>query len=91
VPVPEESESVTEAVLNALFLRGARPARISFNLISASKPLRCLLHAAGSGTPTERINRYPIRQRALKPDEVRKELEAADAVLATLRRCGNSC
>ncbi|HXH13676.1 MAG TPA: helicase-related protein [Alphaproteobacteria bacterium] len=83
VPVPEESESVTEAVLNALFLRrrktGAHQLQLDFGL---EAPQVASLHACWErDAERERINRTRFAQRALKPDEVRKELEATDAVL----------
>lgn len=82
VPVPDESESVTEAVLNALFLRGKPPtdgAQMELGLdMSAVEGLhrRWDMDAA-----REKLNRTRFAQRALKPDEVRRELEATDAVL----------
>lgn len=84
VPVPEESETVTQALLNALFLR-AKPA-------TPSGPLQLQFDFDDPGVDTlhrkwerdaerERVNRTRFAQRALKPAEVRTELEATDAVL----------
>jgi len=83
VPVPEESESVTEAVLNALFLRGRKTGANQLQLdLGFEAPQVASLHARWErDAERERINRTRFAQRALKPDEVRKELEAADAVL----------
>jgi superfamily II DNA or RNA helicase len=82
VPVPEESESVTEAVLNALFLRGGyqREAR---QLAFEFEPDKVAdLHTRWErDAERERITRSRFAQRALKPEEVQRELEAADAVL----------
>ena len=81
VPVPEDSESVTEAVLNALFLRGYSkdPRQLTFNFMPNSV---ATLHARWKwDAEREKINRSRFAQRSLKPEEVRKELEAADAVL----------
>ena len=82
VPVPEESESVTEAVLNALFLRGRRPAdarqlALDFTPAEVTELHRRWDHNA----ERERLTRTRFAQRSLKPQEVQAELEAADAVL----------
>ena len=84
VPVPEESETVTEALLNALFLRGKKAVatggeqlELDFGLPEVeSFHRRWELDAE-----REKINRSRFAQRALKPEEVRQELEATDAVL----------
>lgn len=81
VPVPEESESVTQAVLNALFLRGARAGARQLALDLGVPEVETLHRRWGRDAERERINRTRFAQRALKPDEVRKELEATDAVL----------
>lgn len=81
VPVPEESESVTEAVLNALFLQGYSrdPQQLAFDFMPNSVTI---LHRQWeSDAEREKITRTRFAQRALKPEEVRRELEAADAVL----------
>lgn len=82
VPVPEESESVIEAVLNALFLRsgyqtGARQLAFDFMADSVTQ----LHNQWERDAAREKITRTRFAQRALKPEEVRRELEAADAVL----------
>ena len=84
VPVPEESESVTQAVLQALFLRGGRPGVDVRQLdLGLDIPHRVTaLHARWEGdAERERVNRTRFAQRALKPADVRQELEATDAVL----------
>jgi superfamily II DNA or RNA helicase len=89
VPVPEESESVTEAVLNALFLRGdtsatADAAQLEFGLTVPgveSFHEQWDLRVAREKQSREKLNRTRFAQRALKPDEVQRELEATDAVL----------
>lgn len=84
MPVPEESETVTEALLNALFLRGQPP--------EPTGPAQLQLDFGISEVDTfhrkwqldaerEKLNRSRFAQRALKPAEVRQELEATDAVL----------
>jgi superfamily II DNA or RNA helicase len=83
VPVPEESESVTQAVLNALFLRGRGGASATDQLaLGLQVPEVATLHQRWQAdAERERVNRTRFAQRALKPDEVRHELEATDAVL----------
>jgi superfamily II DNA or RNA helicase len=82
VPVPDESESVTEAVLNALFLRGK--ATVDDGQLELGLDLSAVndLHRRWDmDAAREKLNRTRFAQRALKPDEVRRELEATDAVL----------
>ena len=82
VPVPEESESVTEAVLNALFLRGGyrgEARQLAFDLVPSEV---VDLHTRWErDAERERLTRSRFAQRALKPQEVQQELEAADSVL----------
>jgi hypothetical protein len=84
VPVPEESESVTEAVLNALFLRERRerggPRQLTLDFDTQAQ-VASLHERWERDAERERVNRTRFKQRALKPDEVRLELEATDAVL----------
>jgi superfamily II DNA or RNA helicase len=82
VPVPEESESVTQAVLEALFLRSRREGAwqqlaLDFGVSEIAEFHRRWERDA----ERERINRTRFAQRALKPEEVQRELEATDAVL----------
>ncbi|MGQ9741723.1 helicase-related protein [Chloroflexus sp.] len=82
VPVPAESESVTEAVLNALFLRGGRATaarQLAFDF--AQHDVQALHRRWEQDAERERLNRTRFAQRALKPQEVQRELEATDAVL----------
>lgn len=83
VPVPEESESVTQTVLNALFFRGRSAAEASQQLdLGLQLPEVNELHRRWDlDAARERENRTRFAQRALKPEEVRRELEATDAVL----------
>ena len=83
VPVPEESESVIEAVLNALFLRprsrGGEQLQLDLGL---GLPQVAALHARmEAGAERERTNRTRFAQRAIKAAEVGRELEAVDSVL----------
>ncbi|MCK6456029.1 MAG: DEAD/DEAH box helicase [Phycisphaerae bacterium] len=83
VPVPVESESVTEAVLNALFLRGdkADKPQMQFHFGGEESPVTKFHRRWERDAEREKINRTRFAQRALKPAEVRQELEATDAVL----------
>lgn len=83
VPVPAESESVTEAVLNALFLRGdkADKHQMQLDFGGAESPVTKFHRRWERDAEREKINRTRFAQRALKPAEVRQELEATDAVL----------
>lgn len=83
VPVPDESESVTEAVLNALFLRRRRdPGSAQQLVLDLGVPQVEDFHRRWDlDAERERINRTRFAQRALKPGDVRQELEATDAVL----------
>jgi superfamily II DNA or RNA helicase len=83
VPVPEESETVTQAVLKALFFRGATARETSQQLeLGLELPEVVDLHRRWDlDVAREKENRTRFAQRALKPEEVRGELEAADAVL----------
>lgn len=81
LPVPEESETVTEALMNALFLRkGAEDAQqLSLDL---GVPQVTELHRKMElDAEREHRNRTRFAQRALKPEEVKRELEATDEVL----------
>ncbi len=84
VPVPEESETVTQAVLNALFLR-ARPAdtanQLALDLGGMPAEVDALHTQWTRDAERERVNRTRFAQRAIKPEEVRRELEATDNVL----------
>lgn len=83
VPVPDESDSVTEAVLKALFLRGRRSHERAEQLVlDLGVPEIEKLHKQWErDAERERVNRTRFAQRALKPVEVRAELEQADQVL----------
>ena len=82
VPVPEESESVTQAVLEALFLRGDRKADTRQLELNFGLPQVAEFHRRWErDAERERLNRTRFAQRALKPEEVQRELEATDAVL----------
>ncbi len=82
VPVPEASESVTQAVLEALFLRRGRWAAARQLALDLGVPEVEQFHQQWQQyAEREQINRTRFAQRALKPDEVQREVEATDAVL----------
>ncbi|MCB1216858.1 DEAD/DEAH box helicase [bacterium] len=84
VPVPEESQSVFEALLNSLFLRGKRDQnnQLRLDLDDDEIQMKHQLQARWDrDVERERVNRSRFAQRALKPAEVRSELESIDEVL----------
>ncbi len=81
VPVPEEGESVTQAVLEALFLRGRRSSERQLHLDLGIPEVAQLHRRWERDAERELINRTRFAQRALKPQEVQREVEATDRVL----------
>jgi superfamily II DNA or RNA helicase len=81
VPVPEADESVTEAVLKALFLRGAPRVEQQLQFDFVAPEVSDLHRRWDEAVAREKISRTRFAQRAIKADEVRRELDAADAVL----------
>jgi superfamily II DNA or RNA helicase len=82
VPVPEASESVTQAVLEALFLRkGHWSAERQLTLDLGVPEVDEFHRRWDRSVEQERRNRTRFAQRALKPEAVQRELEATDAVL----------
>src|ERR1051325_5605327 len=83
VPVPAESETVTQAVLNALFLRGKRkgPDQLEFDFGIDAPEVDDFHKSWDREAERERVSRTRFAQRAIKPDEVKRELEATDSVL----------
>jgi len=83
VPVPEESETVTQAVLQALFFKGRSVEEAIPQMeLGLEIPAVARLHRSWDlDVAREKENRTRFAQRALRPDEVRQELEATDAVL----------
>jgi len=80
VPVPEESETVMQAVLNALFLRGSGQLRQQ-SLFGEEEEIKRFHQRWEEDAQREKLIRTRFAQRALKPEEVKRELEATDAVL----------
>ncbi len=78
VPVPMDSETIMESVLKALFFRGPRPEQLRlFEDMTVTD-----FHSKwDEAKEREKINRTRFAQRAIKPEEVKRELDEADMVL----------
>ncbi len=85
VPVPTERQTVTEALLSALFLTGGASGQMALDLGGAGRKVKTLHRRWDLDVERERINRTRFAQRAIKPAEVRRELEATDDVLGDPR------
>ncbi len=80
VPVPVDSETVMEAVLNALFFRAPSVGRqLALPLMPAE--VADLHRRWEEDAERERISRTRFAQHGLRPEEVARELEETDAVL----------
>lgn len=85
VPVPEDRESLAEVLASALFF-GKRPRQnAQLQLTDLDVPTQTSLQKFHTvwdeGVERERESRTRFAQRALKPEEVEKELKETDAVL----------
>jgi hypothetical protein len=80
VPVPEEERFVVEALVHALFFGPHRPAG-QLQLGLEPDPVPELHRKWELDARREKESRTRFAQHALKPEEVRRELEAADQVL----------
>jgi superfamily II DNA or RNA helicase len=83
VPIPEEERLVVEALVNALFFSKGKPLGQQLHLGSELEdPLVQELHRKWElDVQREKESRTRFAQRALKPEEVQRELEATDQVL----------
>jgi hypothetical protein len=81
VPVPEESESVAQALLEALFFRRGQAAPSQLTLGLEIPTVKKFHERWERDAERERVNRTLFAQHALKPEHVQRELEATDAVL----------
>jgi superfamily II DNA or RNA helicase len=79
VPVPEEERYVVEALVHALFF--GRKQEEQLNLPFPEDPVPELHRKWEVDAKREQERRTRFAQHALKPEEVRRELEAADQVL----------
>ncbi len=94
VPVPVDSETVMEAVLNALFFRVPDPGR-QLALPLMPDEVTDLQRRWEADAEREQVSRTRFAQHTLRPEEVARELEETDAVLgdpkAVERFVLNSC
>ncbi len=82
VPAPVESESVMEAVLHSLFLRGSAEAAVQLSLFEAGDAaLGDVRRRWDAAVERERESRTRFAQHTIKPEDVARELEETDAVL----------
>ena len=80
VPVPEQEQTVVEALVHALFFGRERPGS-QLQLDLQSDPVPELHRRWELDARREQESRTRFAQHALKPEEVRRELEATDRVL----------
>lgn len=81
VPVPEDAQSVVDALVHALFFRGMRSQQLELSF--PDNPAAELHSKWDMDAQREKESRTRFAQRALKPEEVRRELEATDQVLGS--------
>jgi superfamily II DNA or RNA helicase len=84
VPVPADTEQVVQAVVDSVLLRGgAAPGAQGRQLeLAFTDPAVSRIHAAwDAAAKRERQQRAYFAQQGIKPDEVARELAAADPVL----------
>ncbi len=79
VPVPEESETLIEALVNAMFLSRRPSPQLTLELDAPA--VQRLTLQMQRDAERERTNRTRFAQRALKPDQIKDELDAVDQVL----------
>lgn len=80
VPVPDDSNSVVEALLEGLVLRGRDPDQLTLDLGVAEKT-ETLHREWESAAEREKASRTRYAQRSIHPDEVAAEVAAARAAL----------
>lgn len=81
VPVPEENRSLQEALLNALFFKRLPSNAEQLQLDMEMDAIINLTQQMNENAEREKATRTRFAQRAMKPEEVQRELEAADKVL----------
>lgn len=87
VPLPADSETIMEAVLNSLFLQAQPVQAFQLSLFDTADPGSQLVrrvHAEWTrAAAREKESRTRFAQRAIRPDEVERELRASDRVLGS--------
>ncbi len=83
VPMPEDDNRVTQAILNTVLLRKERRASKQFDLFVDDEEVQALDAKWASARDKARQNRTVFAQNRLKPDDVLPEWEKAFAVLGT--------
>ncbi len=78
VPVPAESDSVLEALMEGLLLRGQDPDQLSLDL-GLTEQTETLHRDWESAAAKEKVSRERYAQRAIHPEEVAAEVAAARA------------
>ena len=84
VPVPEESTTVVEALVTSLFSiwrEEQAPRQLALDLPELQEPRRRFHAEWERAAEREKESRTRFAQRAIKPEEVRRELEETDAIL----------
>jgi len=79
VPVPQDSESIMEAVFNSLFSRAERFKQLTL----FDDPVKEFHRKWDIYAQREKESRTRFAQRAIKPEEVKRELDETDAVLGS--------
>ncbi|MCX7974587.1 MAG: SWF/SNF helicase family protein [Candidatus Aminicenantes bacterium] len=78
VPLPVDSETIIEVVLKSLFSRGIQRDQL---LLFEEQQITDFHKKWDEAKEREKINRTKFAQRAIKPEEVMRELEETDSVL----------
>ncbi len=82
VPVPMESNSVQEAVFKSLFDQVREAKQLSLDLFNDS-PIVEVHQSWDRAVEREKQNRTRFAQRAIKPEEIKQELEESDRILGS--------
>jgi hypothetical protein len=81
VPVPMDSETIMEAVLKTLFFRAPQAPQIQQLNLFEEPMVRDVHRRWEEAASREKESRTRFAQRAIKPDEVDRELRESDSVL----------
>lgn len=84
VPVPTDSETVMETVLKTLFFRAVPERQLSltdFMPLDSGETIQDVHKRWDEAVNREKESRTRFAQRAIKPDEIEKELKETDSVL----------